>query len=122
MLVTYVGNSVFTWRMEVRRSVGQVMLFVVINMVGLGFSILTLWISHDLLGMTTRLDDNVSANGIGLALGAAFRYWLYRKPHSQMSGYGLVVRRHPESGGYQRWRTLSSTSTPAATAMSKRGP
>jgi hypothetical protein len=51
----------------------------VFNVVGLGFSILTLWISHDLLGLTSRLDDNVSANLIGLALGTAFRYWSYRR-------------------------------------------
>jgi putative flippase GtrA len=79
MLVTYLGNSFFTWRGKASTSVRQVLLFVVFNVVGLGFSILTLWISHDLLGLTSRLDDNVSANLIGLALGTAFRYWSYRR-------------------------------------------
>ena len=39
----------------------------------------TLVISHDLLGLTSRLADNVSANVIGLALGTLFRYWSYRR-------------------------------------------
>jgi putative flippase GtrA len=78
MLVTYLGNSLVTWRGKSSTSVRQVLLFVAFNMVGLGFSILTLWISHNLLGMTSRLDDNVSANVIGLGLGTAFRYWSYR--------------------------------------------
>jgi hypothetical protein len=36
-------------------------------------------ISHDLLGLTSRLADNVSANVVGLALGTLFRYWSYKK-------------------------------------------
>jgi putative flippase GtrA len=79
MVVTYLGNSFLTWRGNAGTSARQVLLFVVFNVVGLGLSILTLWISHDLLDMTSRLDDNVSANVIGLALGTAFRYWSYRK-------------------------------------------
>ncbi len=78
MVVTYLGNSLFTWRGKTTTSFRQVLLFTVFNVVGLGFSILTLWISHDLLDMTSRLDDNVSANVIGVALGTAFRYWSYR--------------------------------------------
>ena len=37
-----------------------------------------LWISHYLLGFTSLLADNISSNVIGLALGTAFRFWLYR--------------------------------------------
>ena len=40
-------------------------------MIGLGLSVLTLAISHDVLGLTSRLADNVSANVVGLALGTA---------------------------------------------------
>jgi putative flippase GtrA len=78
-LVTYLGNRLFTWRGQGgsnrRREVG---LFVVFNVIGLGISVLTLTISHDLLGLTSRLDDNISANGVGLALGTLFRYWSYK--------------------------------------------
>ena len=51
----------------------------VFNVIGLGFSVFTLWVSHDLLSLTSRLADNISANVVGLALGTAFRYWSYRE-------------------------------------------
>ena len=78
--VTYVGNRMLTWRghraLDRRR---EVALFVVFNVVGLGFSLVCLVVSHDLLGMTSRLADNVSANGVGLALGTMFRYVTYKR-------------------------------------------
>lgn len=80
MVVTYIGNRAVTWRGETsggRRR--EVALFVLFNVIGLGFSVLTLAVSHDLLGLTSRLADNISANVIGLALGTAFRFWSYRR-------------------------------------------
>ncbi len=80
MCVTYVGNRTLTWRGQPganrRREVG---LFIVFNIVGFGFSAITLAISHDLLGLTSRLADNVSANVFGLALGTIFRYLTYKR-------------------------------------------
>lgn len=80
MVVTYIGNRAVTWR---GRSTGdrrrEVALFVLFNVVGLGFSVLTLAVSHYLLGLTSRLVDNISANVVGLALGTAFRFWSYRR-------------------------------------------
>src|SRR3954454_8949256 len=79
MVVTYLGNSLLTWRgsggQDRRR---EVALFVVFNLIALGLSVLTLTVSHDLLGLTSRLADNVSANVVGLALGTLFRYWSYK--------------------------------------------
>jgi putative flippase GtrA len=80
MFVTYLGNKTLTWRdraSQDRRR--EVALFVAFNVVGFGFSVATLAISHDLLGLTSRLADNVSANVIGLALGTAFRYATYKR-------------------------------------------
>lgn len=80
MVVTYLGNRAVTWRGQ--SSSGrhrEVALFVLFNVIGLGFSVLTLAVSHDLLGLTSRLADNISANVIGLALGTAFRFWSYRR-------------------------------------------
>jgi putative flippase GtrA len=80
MVVTYVGNRLFTWRGrsgDNRRR--EVALFVLFNVIGLGFSVVTLSVSHDLLGLTSRLADNISANVVGLALGTLFRYWSYRR-------------------------------------------
>ncbi len=80
MVVTYCGNRWLTWRGESGQArAREVALFVVFNVIGLGISTLTLVISHDLLGLTSRLDDNLSANGVGLALGTLFRFWAYRR-------------------------------------------
>ena len=80
MVVTYIGNRAVTWRGESGRDRRrEVALFIVFNLIGLGFSVVTLAISHDLLGLTSRLADNISANVIGLALGTAFRYWSYKR-------------------------------------------
>jgi putative flippase GtrA len=78
MVVTYLGNRFVTWR-GAAASVRQVLLFVVFNLTALCLSILVLWISHDVLNLTNRVDDNISANVIGVALGMAFRYWAYRR-------------------------------------------
>jgi len=80
MCVTYLGNRTLTWRDHAsgdRRR--EVALFVLFNIIGFGFSVVTLLISHDLLGMTSRLADNISANVIGLALGTLFRYVTYKR-------------------------------------------
>jgi len=80
MCVTYLGNRNLTWRdhssSNRHREVG---LFVLFNCVGFGFSLLTLVLSHDVLGLTSRLADNISANVVGLALGTIFRYLTYKR-------------------------------------------
>jgi putative flippase GtrA len=80
MVVTYVGNRQLTWR---GRSTGdrqrEVSLFMVFNVMGLALSVAALVVSHDLLDLTSQLDDNISANVVGLALGTLFRYWSYRR-------------------------------------------
>lgn len=79
MVVTYLGNRLFTWRGRGRGDRRrEIALFVVFNLIGLAFSVATLVVSHDLLGLTSRLADNISANVVGLALGTLFRYWSYR--------------------------------------------
>jgi putative flippase GtrA len=80
MLVTYLGNRFWTWRDLGSDDIArQVTLFVVFNVMGMGFSVVTLFISHHLLGLTSRLADNISANVIGLLLGTVFRYWSYSR-------------------------------------------
>jgi putative flippase GtrA len=80
MCVTYAGNRTLTWREEpAHGSRERVSLFVVFNIIGFGFSAVALVVSHDVLGLTTVLDDNVSANVIGLALGTVFRYLTYKR-------------------------------------------
>lgn len=57
----------------------EYLMFLGINIVGLGLSLACLALSHYVLGFDSRLADNLSANGLGLALGTIFRYWAYRK-------------------------------------------
>jgi dolichol-phosphate mannosyltransferase len=80
ILVNYIGNRSYTWRdvasEDRRRELG---LFFGFSIIGFGFSLATLLISHDLLGLTSRLDDTVSANVVGLGLGAMFRFWTYQR-------------------------------------------
>lgn len=79
MAITYAGNRWLTWRAvpagDRRR---EVTLFLLVNLIGFGFSVGALLVSHDLLGMTSRLDDNLSANVVGVALGTMFRFVAYR--------------------------------------------
>jgi putative flippase GtrA len=81
MVVTYLGNRMLTWRDQAPRAERrrEISLFVLFNLVGLGISVALLALTHDLLGLTSRLADNLSANVVGLALGTAFRYWSYRR-------------------------------------------
>ncbi len=80
MVVTYVGNRMLTWRDLVttnRRR--EVALFAVFNLVGLLISVVTLDLSHNVLGLTSRLADNLSGNVVGVGLGTAFRFWSYQR-------------------------------------------
>jgi putative flippase GtrA len=80
MCVTYAGNRTLTWGSAPSRDRRrEVSLFVLFNVIGFGFSVVTLTISHDLLGLTSRLADNISANVIGLALGTVFRFVTYKR-------------------------------------------
>jgi putative flippase GtrA len=76
----YFGNRYWTFRHRGRTSFGrEYLLFFVLNGVGMAISVSCLWISHYLLGFTSALADNISANVIGLALGTLFRFWSYRR-------------------------------------------
>ena len=78
--VAYIGNRLWTFRRRSRSGVGrEYSLFFLLNGVGLAISLGCLAISHYLLGFTSRLADNISANVVGLALGTAFRFWSYRR-------------------------------------------
>lgn len=80
MVVTYVGNRMLTWRdLATSNQRREVVLFAVFNVVGLLISIATLYVTHDVLGLTNRLEDNLSGNVLGVGLGTAFRYWAYKR-------------------------------------------
>jgi putative flippase GtrA len=78
--VAYAGNRHWTFRRRERSGVRrEFTLFFLLIGVGLLISLACLAISHYLLDFTGRLADNIAANGVGLALGTAFRFWSYRR-------------------------------------------
>lgn len=72
-------NRNWTFRQRATSRRGREFLsFLVVNVLGLVPPLLCLWISHYLLGLTSALADNVSANVVGLGLGTVLRYFGYR--------------------------------------------
>lgn len=77
--VNWAGNRLWTFRD--RRGTNVVregVEFAIASIAGLLISVACLWLSHYVLGLTTVLDDNISSNVIGLAIGTAVRFALYR--------------------------------------------
>jgi hypothetical protein len=54
-------------------------MFFILNAVGLLIAVSCLGLSHYVLGLDSKLADNISANGFGVALGTLFRFWSYRR-------------------------------------------
>jgi len=75
-------------RSGVRR---EAVLFALCNAGGLLIALACLALSHYVLGLDNRLADNIAANGVGLVLGTAFRFWSYRR-------YVWVAHPEPTSG------------------------
>ncbi|HLS04538.1 MAG TPA: GtrA family protein [Actinomycetales bacterium] len=79
VLVSWIGNRYWTYRHQRGRTKrGELTLFLLANLAGMAVSLGCLGISHYVLQLTSPLADNISANVIGLALGTAVRWWLYR--------------------------------------------
>lgn len=85
-VTSYFMNRHWTWRDRTRSGMHRELpLFVALSAVGLGIAEACLWISHDLLGYTSALADNVAANGFGLVLGMVWRFlsfkrWVFTAP------------------------------------------
>ncbi|WP_353815358.1 GtrA family protein [Agromyces sp. SYSU T00266] len=79
IVFNWLGNRYWTFRRHRRRHVlREFAEYLVVSLGGMAISLLCLWISHYLLGFTSLLADNISSNVIGLGLGTAFRFLLYR--------------------------------------------
>lgn len=83
MLVAWLGNRYWTFghrrteQTALARS-RELVQFAVVNVIGMAIGVGCLAVSHYLLGFTSPLADNISANGVGLVLGTIFRYLAYR--------------------------------------------
>lgn len=79
ILFNWVGNRYWTFREHRRKNFTlELIEYSVVSVGGMGFQLLSLYISHYVLGYTSLLADNVSSNLIGLGLGTVFRFALYR--------------------------------------------
>ena len=79
-LAAWLGSRYWTFA-ELRTSsrTRELAGFVAVNVGGLVIGVGCLGFSHYLLGLTSPLADNISANGVGLVLGMVFRYVLYKR-------------------------------------------
>lgn len=77
---TYLANSRWTFRDRTGRPEGasRVLRYFIVNVVGLGVTILPLYISRYILGFDSLLADNISANIIGVTLALIFRFFANR--------------------------------------------
>lgn len=79
-VVAWLGNRYWTFRHQRRPDrAREFVLYLTMCMIGLLIALSCLWVSHYVLGFTSPLADNISANVIGLAAGTAFRFWAYKK-------------------------------------------
>jgi putative flippase GtrA len=61
----------------------EALMFLLVSLAGSGISLVCLGVTHYVLGLTSPIADNISANVIGLGLGSAFRFvaartWIFR--------------------------------------------
>jgi putative flippase GtrA len=79
IIANWVGNRYWTFREHRGRQLWREFTeFLVVSLGGMAIGLACLWISHYLLGFTSLLADNIATNVVGLALGTAFRFSLYR--------------------------------------------
>lgn len=77
-IFSWVVNRYWTFRNQRTDNRLQEFLgFAVVNVLGMLPAVICLGISHYLLGLTSLLADNISANIIGLVLGTILRFFLY---------------------------------------------
>ncbi|WP_435736732.1 GtrA family protein [Cellulosimicrobium sp. PMB13] len=89
-LVSWLGNRYWTFSARRTQTRGrELTAFVVVNVGGMLIAVGCLAFSTYVLGLTSPLAKNVSANVVGLALGTAFRYLAYR--HLVFTGTGEPV-------------------------------
>jgi putative flippase GtrA len=84
--VAFLGNRFWTWRHRERSGLAREYgLYFFFNVVGLGITLVVVWLSHYGLGSVwpeifdTRLADLISGQIVGTALGSLFRFWSYRR-------------------------------------------
>ncbi|MDT9594528.1 GtrA family protein [Nocardioides zeae] len=104
MLVSYNGTRY--WVFKHRTAPGDdngFWAYVVINVATMALPVACLWFSRNVLGFTDPVSDNVAANVVGLALGFAARFYLFRQvvfnqPRRRVGATGPATRDRVEPG------------------------
>jgi len=78
-LATWIGNRYWTFRDRRRKDFAlELVEFAAISGAGMAIALGCLYVSHHVFGARSLLADNIAANGVGLVLGTAFRFVMYR--------------------------------------------
>ena len=82
VVVAWLGNRHWTFAGRrgapgARTPTSELIGFAVVNVAGMVVAVGCLAFSHYVLGLTSPLADNIAANGVGLLLGTAVRYFGY---------------------------------------------
>ena len=79
IVCNWLGNRYWTFREHRgRQLMREGVEFAVVSIGGLLIGLGCLWVSRYVLGFDSLLADNIAGNVIGLALGTAFRFTLYK--------------------------------------------
>ncbi|RFA08418.1 hypothetical protein B7R54_03660 [Subtercola boreus] len=79
IVFNWIGNRYWTFRENRRKNVGlELVEYALVSIGGLVIAEACIWFTHHILGLTSVLATNIAANVVGLVLGTAFRFVLYR--------------------------------------------
>lgn len=77
---SYFMNRHWTWRHRARSGTHRELpTFLLLSALALGITEACLLFSHYGLGLTSKLSDNIAANGFGLLLATLFRFWSFKR-------------------------------------------
>lgn len=78
-VVAYVGMRMWTFQhREARDTTTGIVRFFTLGALTMAIPVVCLWVSRNVLGLNSPVADNLSANVVGLSLGAAARFWVFR--------------------------------------------
>lgn len=110
--VAYAGMRTWAFRdRDVTDPTTGIVRFFALGAVTMTLPVVCLWVSRNVLGLASPLADNLAANVIGLSLGAATRFWVFRQyvftqsttpePYQPSVHDHRLLERQPHQGGHR---------------------